>query len=167
MNVMNHVAILTAGIGLILGATAPANATIGHYYSSNAVDKCQAFTPGVSNTIRNRVVGAQNVGTAAIAVACVFEMDQLYGEGTVTTDEIFIRFNNGDTSQASISCTLLPGSNGTYGTAVNATVVIAAGANGTATFTGPWNVYGIGVNCTLPPNVTITSTIIKYQNAEV
>ena len=167
MNVMNHVAILTAGIGLVLGATVPAYATIGHFYSSNAVDKCQAFTPGISNTIRNRVIGAQNVGTATIAVACVFELDQLYGQGTVTTDAIYIRFDNGDASQVSVSCTLLPGSEGTYGTAVNQTVVIAAGANGGVTFTGPWNDYGIGVNCSLPPNVTIASTIIKYKNAEV
>jgi len=168
MNVMNHVAILTAGIGLLLGATAPADATIGHFYSSNAVDKCQAFTPGVSNTIRNRVIGAQNIGTASIAVACVFEMEQLYGQGSVTIDTVTIRFNNGDAAQTSVSCTLLPGSDGTYGTAVNQTAVIAAGANGSVSFSGPFTgLFGIGVNCTLPPNVTINSTVFRYQNAEV
>lgn len=166
MTIMNHVAILTAGIGLILGATAPAYA-VGHYYSSNAVDKCQAFTPGISNTIRNRVIGAQNIGTTAIAVACVFEMEQLYGQGSVTIDDVQLTFTNGDAAQTSVSCTLLPGSDGVYGTAVNATVVIAAGAQGNVSFAGPFTgLYGMGVNCTLPPNVTINTTIFRYQNAE-
>jgi hypothetical protein len=43
-----------------------------HHLFANGVDFCQAFTPGPANTIRNRVVGPENVGTAPINVACDF-----------------------------------------------------------------------------------------------
>ena len=57
-------------------------------------DKCQAFTPGVTNTIRNRVVGAENVGANPIAVACVFELSDVYFASTATVDNIHMYFRN-------------------------------------------------------------------------
>ncbi len=166
MNIMNRTALLTLAIGAAMGFAAPASAT-GYYVSSNGVDKCQAFTPGVTNTIRNRVTGAENIGNVPIAVACVFELAELYGAGTVSVDDVYVYFKNGGSGPISISCSLLPGD--LYeglGTLESSSVDIAAGAVDYINFSGLYEVYGIGVNCTLPPHVTITQTVIRYQDAQ-
>lgn len=169
MNVIK-VALLTTGLGLALGISAPANAVLGHWVSSNAVDKCQSFTPGVTNTIRNRVIGSENVGSAPLAVACVFELDEVSGGGTVDTTTVFVSFSNGTGAAGSVTCTLLPGSvyNGSVGTAVtSSTASIAPGATGNLSFTGTtYSVFSIGVNCTLPPGFTLIHTRISYTNDE-
>jgi len=164
MKTFVQVAMLGTGLGLALGVSAPAFAETGHYVSSNAVDKCQAFTPGVTNTIRNRVIGAENVGANPIAVACVFELSELYGAGTPIVDTVALYLRNGNLAPIDVSCSLLPGDmvDG-LGTVSNSTVTVAAGANGLVSFTGPYNVLGIGVNCNLPPNVTIVKTIVRYR----
>jgi hypothetical protein len=165
MNMTFRVALMTAGVGLALGLSAPAKAT-GYYVSSNAVDKCQAFTPGVTNTIRNRVIGAENVGANAIAVACNFELAEVYGGGSVTTDDVHLYFKNGGSSNVTVSCSLLPGNvEDGFGTVVSDSVELAADATGSVDFAGPWQVFGIGVTCNLPPHVTITETLIRYQDA--
>ena len=108
MNVSAKTALATALFGLALGASQTALAEQSHYVSSNAVDKCQAFTPGVTNTIRNRVAGAENVGTQTIAVACDFELSETYGLGTATVDNVFVYIKNGSAASMTVNCTLLP-----------------------------------------------------------
>jgi len=168
MNI-KQAAILTTAVGLVLGMSAPAHAELGFYVSSNAVDKCQAFTPGISNTIRNRVVGAENSGTATIAVACVFELQEVYGAATVITDDITVSFRNNGTTPTTVTCTLLPGTLGaSLGVAVTQTTgSMPVGGGASTTFTGPWSVYGIGVNCSLPPAVILNHTVIRYRNDEI
>ena len=167
MNVSAKVALATALFGLALAASPAAMAEQSHYVSSNGVDKCQAFTPGVTNTIRNRVAGAENVGTQTIAVACVFELSETYGLGTATVDSVAVAIKNGSAAPMTVSCTLLPGD---YlygnGTLVTQSADIAPGSTGSITYTNgaPWNYYGIGVNCSLPPQATIVFTVIKYRN---
>lgn len=66
-----NLALITLATGMVL-QSAPAHAIVtGHSVVGNAVNYCQAFTPGPANTIRNRVVGAENIGPP-IAVACDF-----------------------------------------------------------------------------------------------
>ena len=164
MKTFVQVAMLGTGLGLALGVSAPAFAETGHYVSSNAVDKCQAFTPGVTNTIRNRVIGAENVGANPIAVACAFELSEMYGGGSAIVDNIYMRFRNTNLAPVDVSCSLLPGGHAeSIGTVVNSTVSVASGSNATMTFTGPYEVFGIGVNCIVPSNVTIVQTIIRYR----
>ncbi len=164
MHLFNRFTILTASLGLALGAVTPAHAT-DYFLSSNGPDKCAAFTPGVTNTVRNRVSGTQNVGASPIAVACVFELKELQGAGTVTTDDVSVYLRNDSAVAVDVSCTMLPGS-GTFGTAETKVVALGAGGGtGSALFNGPYEVYGIGINCTLPSDVTIYQTIIRYSDA--
>lgn len=141
----------------------------GHYVTSNAVDKCQAFTPGPANTIRNRVSGAENVGTAPIAVACVFELDEIYGAGQVVVDDITVWARNNGTatgSAATMSCTLLPGSyqNG-FGTATTQSLTPAPGNNASTSFSSlELSTFSVGVNCIVPPNIVLSHLIIRYRN---
>ncbi|MFT3896165.1 MAG: hypothetical protein QM719_00435 [Thermomonas sp.] len=169
MNISAKTALATAFFGLLLGASPAALAEQSHYVSSNAVDKCQAFTPGVTNTIRNRVAGAENVGTQPIAVACTFELAETYGFGNATVDSVEIFLKNGSAAEVTISCTLLPGTNWAgdgVGTLVTQSVTLASGASGSVEYDtgGPWDVFGIGVNCNLPPQGTIQGTVIRYRN---
>lgn len=164
---MNKAALVTLAIGMAMGYAAPALAT-GYYVSSNGVDKCQAFTPGVTNTIRNRVTGAENIGSASIAVACVFELSQVYDQGAATVDTVYVYFKNGDDAAVSISCSLLPGNlYAGLGTLEAKSMDLAAGTQGYMQFDGPHDVFGIGVNCTLPPHVTIAETVIRYRDASL
>jgi len=167
MGVSAKAALATAFFGMLLGASPAALAEQSHYVSSNAVDKCQAFTPGVTNTIRNRVSGAENVGTQAIAVACAFELAETYGMGSATVDNVYVYLKNGSANEVTISCTLLPGTSWAsdgVGTLVTQSATLAPGAAGSVSYTGPWSVYGIGVNCNLPPQGTILGTVVRYRN---
>jgi hypothetical protein len=146
-------ALVAALGGLLAPVSSTQAAEVGHFVSSNAVDKCQAFTPGITNTIRNRVIGAENVGASPIAVASVFHLS--------------ISFASTNPAPVTVNCTMLPGSKAFdgIGTAVNQSVDLAAGSGtGELEFTGPWSVFSIGINCTLPPNVTITGLVHRYRD---
>lgn len=167
MNVLKSVALLSTGIGLAMGIAAPAHAEQGFYVSSNATDKCQPFFPGGGSGIRNRVIGVENAGTTPNAVACVFELEEIAGGSTVITDDITISMRNSGSAEVTASCTVLPGTfGGSLGTAVTQSLVLPAGGGADTTFTGPWEVFGIGVNCNLPPGVIINHTVIRYRNDE-
>ncbi len=157
--------ILTTGLGLALAAVAPAHAVTGHFVSSNGADKCAAFTPGITNTVRNRVSGTPNVGASPIAVACVFELDEVSGGGSVNVSNVAIALRNDSAVAVDVNCTLLPGDYDGFGTAVTKVVSLSAsGGSGSANFNGSWDVFGIGVNCTLPSEVTIWQTIVEYED---
>ena len=164
----SKLAVATAFASVLLGASPAALAEQSHFVSSNAVDKCQAFTPGVTNTIRNRVAGAENVGTQPIAVACTFELAETYGAGSATVDGVEVRISNGSSANMSVSCTMLPGTSWAsdgLGTLDTKSVSIAPGATGQFLYnSGPYSVFGIGVNCILPPQATIVGTVIRYRN---
>lgn len=167
MNVSAKVALATSLFGLLLGASPAALAEQSHYVSSNAVDKCQSFTPGVTNTIRNRVAGAENVGTQTIAVACVFELAETYGLSSAAVDEVSVFVKNGSSASMTVNCTLLPGTNWAgdgVGTLVTQTLTLDPGEADSVDYDGPYNVFGIGVNCNLPPQGTILGTVIRYRN---
>ena len=167
MNSLLKAAAATGFLCLSLGFGPTANAEQSHYVSSNAVDKCQAFTPGVTNTIRNRVAGAENVGTQTIPVACTFELSETYGLGTATVDSVGMYFKNGSNAQMTVNCTLLPGDvTHEYGTMITKSVTLDPGTTGSVFYEdeGPWEYYGIGVNCNLPPQATIVYTVISYRN---
>lgn len=163
MNVLRSVALLSAGIGLAMGA-AQVHAEQGFYVSSNATDKCQPFFPGGGSGIRNRVIGVENAGATTTAVACVFELEEIDTGGSPVTDSITISMRNSGATEVTTSCTVLPGTfGGTLGTAVTQNLVLPAGGGADATFTGPWTVFGIGVNCNLPPSVILNHTVIRYR----
>lgn len=169
MNFISKTAVATAVLALASLAGNAKAAEQGHYITSNAVDKCQAFTPGPSNTIRNRVSGAENVGSTPIAVACVFELDEVYAAGSVTVDDVTVyTYNNGSAtgSAATVSCTLLPGNyQSGFGTATTRTGTPPPSGNASIQFSAlALDAYALGVNCTVPANVVISHLVLRYRN---
>lgn len=169
MNNMIKVGLLTVGLGLALQA-AEANAAVATYTTySNAVNYCQAFTPGPSNTIRNRVIGSENIGTP-IALACNLESMFNGAAGNTNLKTLQVYFSNGSTAATTVTCTMLTGTStglsaGTVYSVPKTSGSIPAGSAGVLTWTQADNPtsgavdFGnllVGVNCNVPTNVTIS-----------
>lgn len=177
MTSMLKISLMTLALGAAFHS-ADSSATVGqHEAITSAVNYCQAFTPGVSNTIRNRVIGSENIGTAPIAVACDLPV-QINDNDAVTDPALkfaFIVLSNSGSTDASISCTLLTGSPGLgTGDAYTATqtVVVPAGSINYVNFTAADNPNAgattlgnilAGVNCMLPPHTAITATDLGWD----
>ena len=172
---MNRFLLPTLACGLVLGPTGSANAglLLEHAFHSNAVNYCQAFTPGPSNTVRNRVVGVENIGAAPVAVACAFHSQEslLYTEPR----ELTLFVSNTGSATISINCTLLVGSfgePGAYAVSRSATVAgnsvpgqfirFTAADNPTPAATTLGSQL-VGVNCTLPPGGGINDTELVWD----
>ena len=170
------IALALSAAGVLLDVS-PAQAAQAQYYRyANAVDNCQAFTPGPSNTIRNRVVGAENVGTVPIAVACNFPLIQNGASTNSKLNYVAMWFTNANSSDVTVNCVLLTGTgNGPNGGTVFSSaqsVSVGPGASYYAVWGSTANPtpgatdlgnYLVGTNCTLPPNVTISATIVGWS----
>jgi hypothetical protein len=166
-----NVLLLTGAVGLGFAA-GPADAALETIYSlSVAPSHCQAFTPGVTNTIRNRVSGAENIGEP-LALACSFENIGSI-QGTFNTVVAAGFYNNSGAANMTINCTNLNGYFGAVGSTINKTVTIAAvnGSNG-VTFsaadtpsTSDTNLgsFYSGINCTMPTGSIMTWTEARWQ----
>lgn len=175
MTSMLKMGLMTLAIGTAFHSADSRAAVSTHFSDSSAVNYCQAFTPGVTNTIRNRVIGSENVGSAAIAVACNYATTQNTGDMTdQRLSTIAQVFNNGSAASVTISCTLLTGTPGfSLGDAYSATktLTLAAGAANFIVFDGSdnptpsatFNNSVIGVNCMLPPHVTMTDVELVWD----
>jgi len=176
MNNLLKMGVLTVGLGLGLHAADSSALVATSTTYSNAVNYCQAFTPGPSNTIRNRVIGSENIG-APIAVACNF---QTTTNGSATAAQTRLKavrviFTNNGTASATVSCTMLTGSSAgvtTAGYAVTKTLAMAAGAAGAIDYTTADNPTAgspdlgnllVGVNCILPTNVILSATVLQQS----
>lgn len=176
MNTTLKIGLMVASIGMALNANPAGAAVAGHLLYSNAVNYCQAFTPGVTNTIRNRVIGSENIGST-IAVACNFHLETngAVGNSNITGFSVF--FTNGTTTATSVTCTMLTGTSagiGGGGTqyAVTKTVSVPASSanvitygiadNPTAGATDLGSLL-VGVNCNLPTNMTMSATIVRWN----
>ena len=167
--------LLATGLGLAMNATT-ARATVEYYdFDSNAVNYCQAFTPGPANTIRNRVVGSENVGTATMNVACNFH-SMLGAANATNPSELSVWFtNNNTTDTITVTCVLLTGFQAQGGPTqytVSKSVVLAPGANLGLDWTAADNpVAGstdfgtdlVGINCSLPHGGVINDTYLYWQ----
>jgi hypothetical protein len=174
MNISLKACLLVVGVGMAVTAADATAAVASHSFRSNSVNYCQAFTPGPANTIRNRVVGAENVGTASIAVACNFASMSNGGVGVTNPTNVYVYFaNNNTTGTLTVTCTLLTGYQAQGGTtqyaSTKTTAAIAAGGTSQAFLTwGPTDnpnagatTLGnslIGINCTLPQGAVINDT---------
>lgn len=139
----------------------------------NAPAHCQAFTPGPTNTIRNRVTGSENVG-AAMNVACAFEniSSEDYGQQTYAAGLQIV--NNGSVP-ITVTCSELSGYFGDSGTLVTKTTAsIAPGADEFMDFTAddtpdPDDTtlgYAVGINCTLPTHGLISETYASWVDED-
>jgi hypothetical protein len=174
MTSMLKMGLMTLAIGAALHSADSKAAVASHVVWSNAVNYCQAFTPGVTNTIRNRVIGSENVGTASIAVACNLASFDNGAAGNAPIDAFVTYFTNTSAAAVDVSCTMLTGTAGnltgsTY--TVSKVVTVPAGNsaalgwdpsdNPTAGATDLGDPYAVGVNCILPQHVTLS--LIGYE----
>jgi hypothetical protein len=159
---MKHLLLSALTCGAVVGfaGATQAGALLEHASHSNAVNHCQAFTPGPSNTIRNRVIGVENIGAAPVAVACAFHSLEslLY----TRPREVTIYTSNTGASPVTVNCTMLVGHFGEAGAyAVNRTVDVPANAqrgphvrfsaaDNPAPLSPTLGDHLVGVNCTLP-----------------
>ena len=107
MNNFAKAGMLTIALGAVFASTDSNAALVVYGSAANAPGRCQAFTPGPSNTIRNRVVGSENIGSP-IAVACDFEA----GVSNTSTNVIAVDMwfsNNGTSGPINVNCTMLNG----------------------------------------------------------
>ena len=179
MNTSLKACLLVVGVGMAVTAT-DANAAVAlHNYVSNSVNYCQAFTPGPTNTIRNRVVGAENVGTASIAVACNFASMANGAAGATNPTNLIVYFANNNTGGTlTVTCVLLTGYQTQGGTAqyTSSKTTTAIAAGGTSQASLSWSptdnpVAGattlgnrlIGINCVLPQGAVINDTYLYWN----
>jgi hypothetical protein len=170
---MNHcikTGLLTLALGTVFMAAESSAAMVVYGSAANGPARCQAFVPGVRNTVRNRVVGSENIGPDPIAVVCNYETEF----SLTSTDilEVQAWFSNNTAAAFDVSCTLLTGYQGEAGAvAVNKVTNVPAGNNtaGVA-FSGndmpgaPADLGNIlaGVNCTLPVGAVINDTYVFW-----
>jgi hypothetical protein len=141
---------------------------------SNATAHCQAFAPGPTNTVRNRVTGAENIG-AAMNVACAFE--SIGGYATVqpvATAGVRVANNGGGT--LSVSCSELSGYFGNAGTVLNkSTESIAPGDSAGIDFSaddtpdeedGDLGSYAVGIVCNLPTHALVADTHATWDDED-
>ena len=166
-----------AGSVAALAASPSANAAVVTQFSvANAVDNCQAFTPGPSNTIRNRVTGAENVGSVPIAVACNFATSNNGAASNTKLTEVDLFFTNDSGVAVTISCTMLTGG-GTRVTggpayAVTKTLDLPNASSSFLRWTAADNPttgavdlgnWMVGTNCTLPPGIVLNTTQVVWN----
>jgi len=167
--------LLSVAVALTLPTGTTQAAVAQHQFRGNAVNYCQAFTPGPANTIRNRVVGSENVGPNPMNVACDFHTATNGAAGATPPTDVYIFFSNNTAAAFTVSCTLLTGYQGQSSAyAVTKSAVIAAGQqavtslhwdaadNPVAGATSLGNVL-VGVNCTLPVGAVINDTYLYWN----
>lgn len=170
MNVETKSLLLTTGIGLLFASAPTGAAFVEVVNSAVAPAHCQAFTPGTSNTIRNRVAGAENVG-AELALACSFEnIGTIDGGFSVA---VGVRVVNNSAQSMTINCTNLQGFFGAVGSTITKSATLAPGAGQRLAFSAAdtpsttdtdLGSFFSGVNCTMPTNAVMTQTDLSWQD---
>lgn len=165
----------TLAIATVLVVAADAQAVSSVYINdANAPARCQAFTPGPTNSIRNRVTGSENIG-AAMNVACAFESVSSYDYGTEPYAAGVQIANNGS-SAFTVTCSELSGYFGDSGVVLNKTSgSIAPGGSAYIEFTpddtpdtGDTDLgsYAVGINCSLPTHAVMSETYSLWTDED-
>ena len=174
MNNSFKAGLLTIAVGMAF-ASADSNAALVSYGSAaNAPARCQAFTPGPTNTVRNRVVGSENIG-APIAVACSFEVTVSNASTNASAIDMWFS-NNATTGPITVNCTMLSGWQGAAGAVlVNKSVGVVNGEQSEISFDATdtpdpadtdLGFVIVGVNCTLPTSAVINDTYVFWGDED-
>jgi len=165
-------AIFAIGV-VVYAAGARANHEV-YASDSNAPAHCQAFTPGPTNSIRNRVTGAENVG-ATMSVACAFEIVGSF-DAVQPVSDAGVRIANNGSSAFPVSCSELGGYFGNAGTVISKTTAsIAPGASEQLEFSAEdtpdeedadLGYYAVGIVCSLPTHAVITETRATWSDED-
>jgi len=164
----------TLAIGAAFAATGARADIVAYMNDANAPAHCQAFTPGPTNTIRNRVTGSENIG-AAMNVACAFESISSYFNGTAPY-AIGVQISNNGSVAFTVTCSELSGYFGDAGTVINKTTAsLAPGADEFVEFTAAdtpdgddtdLGYYAVGINCNLPTHAVMGETYSYWTDED-
>ena len=164
----------TLAIGAAFIAAAAQADTMTYINDANAPAHCQAFAPGPTNTIRNRVTGSENIG-AAMNVACAFENISSFDYGTETFAAGVQIANNG-TAALTVTCSELSGYFGDAGVVLNKTTPsIAPGDSAFVDFTADdtpdegdtdLGSYAVGIVCNLPTHAVMGETYSDWTDED-
>jgi hypothetical protein len=167
--------LMTAAVGAAFVATATSAAVVTYYNEGNAPGRCQAFTPGPTNTVRNRVSGSENIG-AAMNVACAFENVSSAEGGSYSTSAGISLYNNSSSNTFSVNCSELSGYLGDAGTVLSKTSEsMAPGGSATVEFSADDTAdvsdtdlgsFDVGVVCNLPTNAAMTDTWATWTDED-
>ena len=168
MNSSVKASLLTLAISAVFAPVTGNAAEVPQIMASSAMAHCQAFTPGPTNTIRNRVIGSENIGNT-LALACAFEVDAAAMTADGVQSVTLILGNTGTTS-IDVNCTLAAGFAGDFSYFINKTTTVAPAAQVPVEFTPADGGSGdlgfgdflTGVNCTLPKNGAVYDTYVAY-----
>lgn len=170
MNACVKASLLTLVISAAFAPVAGNAEEVPQIIASSAMAHCQAFTPGVTNTINNRVIGAENVGTKSVGIACAFEVDA----AAMTADgvqSVTLFMNNHGTAAFNVPCTLAVGPEGDFSYFISKTTTVTPGTQGSVTFTPAdaasadvgFGDYLVGLTCNLPPKSIVNDTYVAYS----
>lgn len=168
MNPSVNASLLTLVISAAFAPAAGNAAEVPQIIASSAMAHCQAFTPGVTNTIRNRVIGSENIGNP-LALACAFEVDA-YAMTADGVQSITLFMNNHGTASFDVPCTAAVGPEGAFSYFISKTTTIDPSVQNSVQFTpadgasadAGFGDYLIGVTCTLPKNAIVNDTYVSY-----
>lgn len=166
--------LLTLVIGAAVATTSASATVVDMGTMANAPAICQAFTPGITNTIRNRVIGSENVGPP-IAIACDFVKPFSESDSNVIAVQLYFSNNNASGASANVNCTMLTGFQGESGAiAINKSVSIDPQGRGETILFDSNDTPDttdrdlgntlVGINCTLPKGVAINDTYLLYED---
>jgi hypothetical protein len=170
MNPSVKASLLTLVISAAFAPVAGNAEEVPQIIASSAMAHCQSFTPGVTNTITNRVIGSENTGSKNLGIACAFEVDA----GAMTGDgvqSVTLFLNNHGSAAFDISCTLAVGPEGAFSYFINKTTTVDPAEQNSVTFTpedggsedAGFGDYLVGLTCILPPKSIINDTYVAYS----
>ncbi len=174
MNTALKLGLLTSGLALAMHVPTAQAVVATHVFSGTSVNYCQAFTPGPANTVRNRVVGAENVG-ATVNVACTWT-SMVNGATAANPRQLEVWFSNNSAAAITVTCSLLTGYQGDPTKYVSTKTTASIPANGAGQQALDWvpadnpvanatdlgNAL-IGINCTLPTGAVINDTYLGWS----
>lgn len=166
MNIAVKSCSMTLAVASLFAAAGAQAASEIYINDANAPARCQAFNPGPSNTVRNRVTGSENIG-APMNVACAFENISSFDYGLAPFSAGVQLHNNGSTA-FTVTCSELSGYFGEAGTVLTKTTSsIDPGTSGSVEFTADdtpdandtdLGSYAVGIVCNLPTHAVMGET---------
>jgi hypothetical protein len=141
---------------------------------ANAPAHCQAFTPGPTNTVRNRVTGSENIG-AAMNVACAFENVSSLESGSPTI-AVGLQVGNNGNYPFTVTCSELSGYFGDAGMVITKTTEsINPGSSTYVDFDSDdtpdeedtdLGSYSAGIVCNLPSYAVMSETYALWADED-
>lgn len=166
MNIAVKSSLATIAVATVFAAAGVQASSQAYINDANAPARCQAFTPGPTNTVRNRVTGSENIGPA-MNVACAFESVSSFDYGTPVVSAGVQVANNGSTP-LTVTCSELSGYFGDAGAIISKTSdTVAPGESQYVDFDAndtpdPGDTdlgsYAVGIVCNLPTHAVMSET---------